>query len=346
MPTVDELAYLQSMPLNIKISLTVNRLREFIRQYGESGVYVSFSGGKDSTVLLHIVRTYFPDVPAVFCDTGLEYPEIKSFVRSFDNVTIVRPKMNFSQVIQKYGYPVVSKEVSRLAQYARKAIAEGREENNIDYLKLCGRFLNKEGGKSQYNFEKWKFLLETPFNCSSECCTVMKKKPMKQYGKETGRVPIIATMACESRLRKEQWLIHGCNAFESKHPRSQPMSFWMEQDVLQYIRENKLPIADVYGEIIPVDGQLTFDGSEKLCTTGCDRTGCIFCAFGAHLERGESRFQRLARTHPKLYAYCIEGGSYDSSDGLWKPDKNGLGMGFVFDTINEFCGKEMIRYKK
>ena len=78
-------------------------------KHWEEKVYVAFSGGKDSTVLLHLVRSIYPEVPAVFSDTGLEYPEIKAFVRSVENVVWLRPKMSFKEVIEKYGYPVVSK---------------------------------------------------------------------------------------------------------------------------------------------------------------------------------------------------------------------------------------------
>ena len=233
--------------------------------------------------------------------------------------------MTFRQVIEKYGYPVISKEVARRVQYAKKAIAEGREANHGDYLKLCGLAVDKSGQKSQYNCEKWKFLLDAPFGCSSECCTVMKKNPMKQYEKETGRVPIVATMASESRLRKEQWLIHGCNAFDAKRPRSQPMSFWTEQDVLQYIYTYKIPYAkEVYGDIY-------IDENGKYKTTGADRTGCVFCMFGCHLEKEPNRFQKLAETHPKLYSYCINGGSNES--GVWLPDNKALGLGKVLDYI-------------
>ena len=123
-----------------------------------------------------------------------------------------------------------------------------------------------------------------------------------------------------------------------KSPISNPLSFWTEQDILRYIQKSNLKIAGVYGDIV------TKPCSQDLCTTGCDRTGCVFCGFGVHLERGESRFQRLKGTHPKLYNYCIYGGAYDSN-GLWKPDKNGLGMKHVFDSLNEIYGENFIRYE-
>ena len=101
MRTREELKMLQSLSLEVKIAKTQQRIREWVTYFGVEGVYVSFSGGKDSTVLLHIVREMYPDVEAVFVNTGLEYPEIQRFVKTFDNVKILYPKMKFYEVIQK-----------------------------------------------------------------------------------------------------------------------------------------------------------------------------------------------------------------------------------------------------
>ena len=158
-------------------------------------------------------------------------------------------------------------------------------------------------------------------------------------------------MADESMMRENAWLRNGCNAFNSKHPSSQPMAFWTQQDVLQYIKRYNIPIAAVYGEVVyqTEPEQLRVEeygiencGTEPLCTTGCDRTGCIFCAFGAHLDK-ESRFERLKQTHPRQYAYCIGGGEHDEN-GVWKPNKQGLGMGHVFDELNKIYGDGFIKY--
>lgn len=130
--TREYLAELQGYPLSMKLALTRQRIREWIHRYGTDGVYVSFSGGKDSTVLLHIVREMYPDVKAVFVDTGLEYPEIRQFVRTFDNVDWFKPKKNFRQVIQDYGYPFISKEVSESAAGARRYLTEILAENSVD----------------------------------------------------------------------------------------------------------------------------------------------------------------------------------------------------------------------
>ena len=129
--TFQELQMRQALPLEAKIIMSKQRIREFVSEYGIDGVYVSFSGGKDSTVLLHLARSIFPEIPAVFIDTGLEYPEIREFVKSFENVEWLKPKMTFKQVIKKYGYPFISKEVSDCVSGARKYLTELREQGII-----------------------------------------------------------------------------------------------------------------------------------------------------------------------------------------------------------------------
>lgn len=122
--TIQELCQFQAMPLEVKVAMTKVRVRDWVNYYGEDGVYVSFSGGKDSTVLLDIVREMYPNIPAVFVDTGLEYPEIRNFVKTFDNVTWLKPKKNFKQVIENYGYPLISKEVSECVEGAKRYLLD------------------------------------------------------------------------------------------------------------------------------------------------------------------------------------------------------------------------------
>lgn len=352
MRNISELKQLQALPLNIKVAMTKQRIRDWVYKFGEDGVYVSFSGGKDSTVLLNIVRSMYPSVEAVFVNTGLEYPEIQAFVKSFENVTILRPKMRFDEVIRKYGYPVISKEVAECVRNARVSLKK-RKYFHSRLQRLKGELKNKDGGESKYNHKKYEPLLTTDFICSADCCRIMKKMPVHNFNRKTGKKPITAQMAAESKLREQQWIRNGCNGFNMKSPISNPMAFWTEQDVLQYIKENDLQIAPVYGQVVYENAEqigieeITGENYGRLlCTTGCKRTGCIFCAFGAHLEKDEDRrFLRLKKTHPKQYAYCISAGEYDS-DGIWKPSKEGLGMGHVFEELNKIYGEEFIKYKE
>lgn len=321
-----ELQQMQSTPLSIKIKMSQRRIRDWYEYWG-GDVYVSFSGGKDSTVLLHIAREMYPDIPAVFVDTGLEYPEIREFVKSFSNVEIIHPEKTFFQVVAEYGYPVIGKEVAKVAHYARN----GKEW-------AIKRFdgLNVDGNESEFKqrFKKYKSLIDAPFLVSSYCCDVMKKRPAHKYETTTGRKPIIATMTEESFQRQSVWLKSGCNAFDVDRPISRPMSFWLQQDILQYLKSFGVPYCSVYGDIVNQDNQLKLfeSDSERLITTGCDRTGCMFCMFGIMSDKTPNRFQRLKRTHPKIYDYCIGGGEYDEN-GVLKPNKQGLGIGKILDYI-------------
>lgn len=357
--TREDLKMFQAENLDDKIQRTLAKVAEWYSRW-DNQVFVSFSGGKDSTVLADICARWCELTHAtlylVFVDTGLEYPEIRKQVKSFTEylrgkydievvLDIVRPKMRFYEVIKKYGYPIISKSVSNCIRGARNG-------SQYRIKRLNGEIVMPDGAKGFWNEEKYKPLLNVDFRISEQCCDVMKKSPSHKYEKETGRKPIIATMACESMLREKDWLQNGCNAFSSKHPKSVPMSFWTEQDVLQYIKQNQIPIASVYGEIVYAEApeQMRMEdygvecyGAEELKTTGCNRTGCIFCAFGCHLEKSPNRFEKLKETHPKQYEYCIYGGEYDEN-GLWQPNEKGLGLGHIFDELNEIYGDDFIKY--
>ena len=197
--------------------------------------------------------------------------------------------------------------------------------------------------RSNFSQTKYKFFLDAPFEISNKCCNVMKKNPSHKYFKETGRHPITAQMASESRLRTQQWLKNGCNGFNLTIPTSNPMSFWTEQDVLRYIKDRNLPICSVYGEVVSEDeetGQMQisdYEGmelfalqSQELHCTGCERTGCVLCGFGAHLGN-DDRFLRLKETHP---------GFYKLLDTL---QNNGVTYREALDWINEH-GNINIKY--
>ena len=128
--TLSDLYQMQSLPLSAKIRMTCYRIRQWVEEYGTDGVYVSFSGGKDSTVLLDIVRNEcgYKDIPAVFVDVPTQYPELRDFAKTFDNVEIIRPKVSFMEVCKKYGFPLISKEVSECVSGARKYLTSIKNE--------------------------------------------------------------------------------------------------------------------------------------------------------------------------------------------------------------------------
>lgn len=385
--TMSDLYQMQSLPLNAKIQMTKRRIDEWVDEYGEDGCYVSFSGGKDSTVLVDIIRKVcgYKEIPLVFIDVPTQYPELKQFAQTFDNLVILKPKISFAKVCEKYGFPMISKEVSNCVSGARKYVKyldSKKSENTIltdrqtipyacymaDLLgvdrrinkqneqykslqmgfiprgseyclkKLNGERVNKDGTYSSFNQEKYKFFLEAPFEISDKCCREMKHKPAFDYEKKTGRKPILAVMASESVQRTQKWLQDGCNAFNVTRPHSNPMAFWTEQDVLLYIKENNLPICSVYGEVVTdyetmgqCENQMSFsdfgisDNERPLLkTTGCERTGCVLCGFGCHLEK-ESRFLRLKETHPKFHnlLYVLKNNGVSYAEALDWVNKHG-----------------------
>lgn len=299
--TAGSLKQLQSLPLEAKIQLAKKRVNNFIDKFGIENVYISFSGGKDSTVLKHIIDSMYKGIPSVFVNTGLEYPEIRKFALEQENVVMIKPKLSFPKVIEKYGYPLISKEQSYYIYQFRNT--------KSDYMKNL-RWNGDEKGSFKIS-DKWKYLVDSDIKISNKCCDVMKKAPIHAYEKETGRKGFVGTMVTESKLRLTSWLRHGCNAYELSTPQSRPLSVWTEQDILQYIKKYNVPICSVYGEV-----QENENGD--LFLTGVKRTGCMFCMYGVHIEQEPNKFQQMKITHPRQYDFCI----------------NKLGLKKALDLIN------------
>lgn len=273
------------------------RIKEWFENWGEQ-VYLSYSGGLDSTVLLDMIRRYIGErIPAVFCNTGLEFPEIVRFARkaSGEFVEIVPRdakgnRITYAQVILKDGFPLISKETAEKIYKLRHGNLSERYRN---YL-LNG----DERGKFGKLADKWQYLVNAPFEISSKCCEIMKKRPFKQFVKKTGRVPYIATTQDEGFRRANQYAHTGCNVYDGSTIKSQPLGFWTKQDILRYVVERNLEICSVYGDIRQESNGIYY-------LTGEQRTGCMYCAMGAHLEEEPNRFQRMFGTHPECYAFCM-----------------------------------------
>lgn len=293
----EELRRLQALPLDEKIAIAQKAIREFVEHFGVDGIYISFSGGKDSTVLIHLCRQLYPDLVGLYSDTGLEFPEIREFVQTFDNITIVTPKMHHREMLKKCGYPVVSKEQAEWIYRIRGGTSSAA-------IQKAFYGYNTDGTPTRFKLsEQWKYLLNAPFNIGSGCCKEMKMKPIAEYVKQTKRVPIIGTTASESALRAQKFLQNGFCVMEGKKAQCTPMSIWTDDDVWEYIHRFNLPYCKIYD-------------------MGYDRTGCVFCMFGAHLDKEPNRFQKLQRTHPDLWRYCM------------KPyDDGGLGLREVLEYM-------------
>lgn len=343
-------------PVEEKIKHAIYTFLEYYI-YFKGNVYLSFSGGKDSQTLAWIIDEIFKgkwelnvkvslieilnldskeaikdayqqiiiekkygEVPFVFCDTGLEFPEIRKHVKSYgDRVVWMKPLMKFPEVIRNIGVAVVSKKIAehvrRLKQYLGNPNPKNEATRN---LYMTG--IKKDGSKSkQYKLpEKWKKLIYAPFKVSEKCCDIFKKEPWKRYGKETGRKGITATTVVESMQRRNSYLLTGCNTFDKGGELSRPLSIFTEKDVWLLSEQYGFKFCEVYYDRIfnVPDGN---GGFFEVLVKAEQRTGCMFCLFGIHLEPKDkpNRFQRMAITHPKQYQFMI----------------NECGLGKVLDFI-------------
>ena len=208
----------QKLCLSEKINLSKKIICEWIES-NNGNVFVSFSGGKDSTVLLDLVSQIDDTIPAVFFDTGMEYPEIIDFISEMDNIIWIKDDIDYKEIFETYGYPVINK--SFICAYEKGEILD----------------------------EKYYSLIKNaPFKVSNECCRLIKGKKIEKYINETGRLPIVAVMASESYGRTKKIIKYGYNAKQMSIPTSHPLGFWNEKDVLEYIEINSLRHCRIYDD--------------------------------------------------------------------------------------------------
>lgn len=265
--------------LKEKIIQAKEVISEFYKKLN-GNVYISFSGGKDSTVMLHLIRSVYPNVKAVFCDTGLEFPEIKKFVKTIENVDIIKPTRKFYDIVREKGIPYPNKEV---------AVRVKEIQYSTDYMKNIRRNGYPSGaGKLP---KKWLKLVDYEqklgIKVTNSCCYYLKKSPFDIYTNKTKKHPYIGTTISESNQRRNAYYKYGFNIYGGDRTTSKPISLFNDTDIWEYINYYKLDYSDIYKK-------------------GYKRTGCMFCLFGITMEKGENRIQKLKRTHPKQYKYIME----------------------------------------
>jgi len=282
-----------------KLGKTKSLITDWVETWGIDHVAISYSGGKDSGVLLHIARSVYPSIKGVFSNTGLEYAEIVSLVKRMENIDIIRPKKPFHQVIKEYGWPVISKQVSRFISDCQNASDRNKKTVN---LRMTGITSTGQKAPSQRLSNKWRFLIDAPFKCSNRCCDILKKDPLRGYARGNNIYWMTGMMRQDSDMRDKILTKTGCNSYDSKYPISAPLADWTDTDIWEYTHKHNVPYASVY------------DNGEK-------RTGCVFCMFGIMYDK--DRFIRLKRNSPKQWDFVI----------------NKLGGGKVLDFLGIETGK-------
>lgn len=289
----------QGWTLAQKIDHSLGVIDQFNSHYNGE-VYVAFSGGKDSCVMLSLVEVVVPNVQCMFIMTGCESPSVCRFVRQMKkdghNIEIVRPEKTLKEVFAEYGFPLVSKRVSHdIFAVRRNPYCQSSRDLLLRTNKHCIP-------------ERWMYLLNEPYQVSERCCFWLKKKPSYDYAKRTGKHPFVGLMASESDTRAAMYVRRGgCNSFNMSgkaHPMSMPLAIWKEEDVWAYIHDRHLPIPDIYER-------------------GATRTGCMGCGFGAHIDH--STLDVMAQQWPRWYDMVMnyENNGIRYHDALIKTIKHG-----------------------
>lgn len=277
--TIEELQKRQAWSLDQKLDHTIGTIESFLTRTGHD-CYVSFSGGKDSTVLLYIVRRWVDkNMLAVFLNTGNEYPENVRFVNTISNVKILRPRINMVQIVRQYGFPLVSKDVSEKVRQIKHSKSE-----KIRQIRINGyEGKNNHAGRCP---KRWQFLANEKFDVSERCCDIMKKSVFKQFEQQTGLLPILGITAAESRLRTMQYIKRGgCNAFDGHRPASYPLSIWTDNDIYEMQKRYNIKFSAVYDD------------------KRIRQTGCMICGFGA--DQNPEHWTYIAEHYPAAYRYYM-----------------------------------------
>jgi 3'-phosphoadenosine 5'-phosphosulfate sulfotransferase (PAPS reductase)/FAD synthetase len=282
--TYDQYQMRVAMPLDLKIAFSKRRITSWHNDFGGM-IYISDSGGQDSDVLRHLTLSLYPNTPIVHFHSGTEAPEVYDHLKNLDlPIHYERARKNFRDVIETYGYPVISKTTAKKIFELRHTESPRTKRRILYGIEREGRAAVRDPSKLP---EKWKFLLDAPFAISHYCCNVLRKEPAMRYHDATGRVPMVGILAEESNMRKMEYINHGCLLYHLKIPMAKPLSFWTSADIKAY--------HELYGL-----------GRAKIYDLGWTRTGCMGCGFGCMHDGSPNRFQRMKNTHPTLWKFYVE----------------------------------------
>lgn len=258
------------LPLDEKIKSSTAILDEVFSRHKNPVVY--WSGGKDSTVVLHQVLQYDKNIPVIFNDSLIEFPETYEFIEKLANdwkinLHITKPDTNLWEIGKKYGWPILGKNIS----------------SNVERARRTGNF-RKQLSKLEVDLAK------NGLNISTKCSVLLREEPAKKLEKELEvDVKIIGLRADESRARVRLWVDHGSHYYVKQYFnkkegmwKASPITIWTDDDIWEYHKKFNIPYARLYD-------------------MGYPRNGCWPCAMA--IRNGQ--LERLYNNHYELYKKLI-----------------------------------------
>ena len=272
----------------------IQKIQQIITKYGEENFYIAFSGGKDSTVLHHLIDMAIPknNIPRVYCNTGIELKMIQDFVTELwcndDRIVTIRPSVNIRETLETYGYPFKSKKHSKVVKIYQKY---GTTQTTKVYLGECPTKNKTEIEPKSFQCPdclRYQFNEDFKIKISDACCYRMKEQPMIERAKRNNKLySIIGIRSSEGGRRMKA----KCLAFENKKLKSfQPLVPINEEWEEWFINEYDIKICDIYKPPF-----------------NFNRTGCKGCPFAIHLQ---SELDILETFFPAERKQC---------ELIWKP---------------------------
>ena len=300
----------------------LQKIRQIINKYGEENFYISFSGGKDSTVLSALVDMAVPEnkIPRVYANTGIELNMIRDFVfekqKQDERIIVIKPSVPIKKMLEEEGYPFKSKEHSNRVdiynRYGMDCITVPRYLGEIDGYGTrysCPKIL-------RYQFtDEFKEHLKI----SDKCCLRMKEEPLAKWAKENNKTcRILGIMPSEGGRRATTKCLAFRNngKFLSFHPLVPVTKEWEDW----FIKEYKIDISDIYKE--PYNRE---------------RTGCKGCPFALDLQE---ELDMLQKYFPAERKQC---------EIIWKPvydEYRRLGYRLRKDRTDGMENESLMRFGK
>ena len=300
----------QGLPYDAKIAHAEIRAREFYQKITSEGHAVHVSvGGLDSITLLLFLRKIGIDVPAV----SVSVLEDKSIQRIHKELGVIalQPQKNKTEVLQQFGFPVLSKEIASKIDLLQRPSEKNKTVRHAIITGETGEYGGNRTGSRMKLPQKWLNLFAgyenenesvnyrvAPFKVSDKCCYYLKEKPCDDWAKQNDSFPYLGLMASEGGRREKALMMHGCNYYGKTTTRSAPFAVFNRQDLLRLALELDVPVPEIYGSI-----ERSEDGT--LYTTKAQRTGCSMCGFGIHLEKRPHRFDLLRASNPREWEFWM-----------------------------------------